>query len=99
MLAEKVETQAMFGEAITLGRVYFQGYFFSKPVILSGKRISHSQMARLQLLQKIKKGELERSSLEDIFRREVGLSYKLLNYINSPVFGGGCLSALKPVQK
>jgi EAL and modified HD-GYP domain-containing signal transduction protein len=87
MLAEKVETQAMFDEAVTLGCVYFQGYFFSKPVILSGKNISHSQMARLQLLQEIKKGELEWANLEDIFRREVGLSYKLLKYINSPVFG------------
>ncbi len=87
MLAEKVENQAMFDEAVTLGCVYFQGYFFSKPVILSGKNISHSQMARLQLLQEIKKSELEWANLEDIFRREVGLSYKLLKYINSSVFG------------
>ena len=87
MLAEKVETQAMFDEAVALGCVYFQGYFFSKPVILSGKNISHSQMARLQLLQEIKKSELEWANLEEIFRREVGLSYKLLKYINSPVFG------------
>jgi EAL and modified HD-GYP domain-containing signal transduction protein len=87
MLAEKVETQAMYDEAIALGCKYFQGFFFSKPLILHGKAISHSQLARLQLLQEIKKNELEWNALEEIFRREVGLSYKLLKYINSPVFG------------
>ena len=87
LLAEKVETQAMLDEATAAGCVYFQGYFFSKPVILSGKDIAHSQIARLQLLQEIQNSELDWTILEDIFRREVGLSYKLLKYINSPVFG------------
>ena len=87
ILAEKVETQVMFEEATALGCAYFQGYFFSKPVILKGKNIAHSQIARLQLLQEIQKAELDWAKLEEIFRREVGLSYKLLKYINSPVFG------------
>ena len=87
ILAEKVETQTMFAEATELGCAYFQGYFFSKPVILKGKNIAHSQVARLQLLQEIQKNELDWVKLEEIFRREVGLSYKLLKYINSPVFG------------
>ena len=87
LLAEKVETQAMLDEAIASGCVYFQGYFFSKPVILHGKDIAHSQLARLQLMQEIQNSELDWTILEDVFRREVGLAYKLLKYINSPVFG------------
>ena len=38
-LAEKVETQQDFEEAVSLGYQYFQGYFFSRPVILKGKEM------------------------------------------------------------
>ena len=38
LLAEKVETYEEFEEAIEMGCKYFQGYFFSKPEILQGKR-------------------------------------------------------------
>jgi c-di-GMP-related signal transduction protein len=36
-LAEKVETQAELNEARTLGYSFFQGYFFCKPSMLSGR--------------------------------------------------------------
>lgn len=100
MLAEKVETPEMFQEAMALGCEYFQGYFFSKPLIVKGRDISHSQVARLQVLQEIRKNELDWSALEEIFRREVGLSYKLLKYINSPVFGlRGRVSSISHAMK
>lgn len=87
MLAEKIETKEMFDTAMALGCEYFQGYFFSKPVILTGKELSHSRLARLQILRELNRVELDVTVLDEIFRREVGLSYKLLKYVNSPVFG------------
>src|SRR5439155_18367903 len=39
MLAEKVETREEFVEAKKMGYLYFQGYFFRKPEILSAQDI------------------------------------------------------------
>jgi len=38
-LAEKIETRAEFDEAVALGYTYLQGYFFSKPLVLSGRDV------------------------------------------------------------
>jgi len=37
-LAEKVEDRKMFEKCKALGFKYFQGYFFSKPIIMEGKK-------------------------------------------------------------
>ena len=43
-LAEKVETRQDFEEAKAMGYTLFQGYFFSKPMIVSSKDISSSEL-------------------------------------------------------
>ncbi|MFL0198175.1 EAL and HDOD domain-containing protein [Clostridium sp. WILCCON 0269] len=42
-LAEKVETANEFNEALQYGYTYFQGYYFGKPTIISGKKISEDK--------------------------------------------------------
>jgi EAL and modified HD-GYP domain-containing signal transduction protein len=85
-LAEKVETQKDFDLAVSLGYAYFQGYFFSKPVIVQGKDIPGFKLNYLQILKEIHRPELNLDQIEEIIKREVSLSYKLLRYINSPFF-------------
>ncbi|HEX8405233.1 MAG TPA: EAL domain-containing protein, partial [Duganella sp.] len=51
LLAEKVETVEEFRQCMDLGFEYFQGYYFARPVILSGKKISPSQRSVLHLLE------------------------------------------------
>lgn len=41
-LAEKVETSNDFKEALSFGYSYFQGYFFSKPQIVTGEKDENS---------------------------------------------------------
>ena len=50
LVAEKVETREEFAACLNLGFDYFQGYYFARPVILSGKKIAPSQMAIMHLL-------------------------------------------------
>jgi c-di-GMP-related signal transduction protein len=50
-LAEKVETKEDFEEAVALGYSYFQGYFFSKPVIISVKQIPSNKLSYIKLLR------------------------------------------------
>lgn len=86
-LAEKVETRAEFEAALQMGYSYFQGYFFCKPLVMSGKNLPGYKVNYLHILQEINRPELEFSQIEAIIRRDVSLSYKLLKFINSSLFG------------
>lgn len=53
LLAEKVETREQFELCLELGFDFFQGYYFAKPVILSGKKLSPSQLAVMNIMSLI----------------------------------------------
>lgn len=86
-LAEKVETQEEFQDAIHMGYSYFQGYFFCKPLIVSGKTLPSYKTNYLRILGEINKPELDFKKIEAIIKQDVSLSYKLLKFINSSIFG------------
>jgi EAL and modified HD-GYP domain-containing signal transduction protein len=87
LVAEKVETQEAFQEMQSLGYHLFQGYFFARPTIVSGRDIPASTASCLQLLQEIHKPDMDFRQIRDTVEHEVALSYKLLRYINSAFFG------------
>ena len=72
---------------MNLGYSYFQGYFFCKPTIISGKDIPGYKLHYLRLLQVIHRPEIDFMKLGGIIKQEVSISYKLLRYINSAYFG------------
>ncbi len=82
-LAEKVESREEFEEALELGYTYFQGYFFSKPVVLSHKQIPSFKFSYLQLLQAVRVPNLDFSEIENIVKGDPALTSKLLRYINT----------------
>ena len=86
LLAEKVETYAEYQYLLELGCDYFQGFFFNKPNIVSGKRLSVNQTAAIQLLNTVNNPDVEFEDLSKIISLDIGLSYKLLHYINSAFF-------------
>ncbi len=86
LLAEKVETYAEYQYLLGLGCDYFQGFFFNKPNIVSGKRVSVNQTSAIQLLNTVNNPDVEFEDLTKIISLDVGLSYKLLHYINSAFF-------------
>jgi c-di-GMP-related signal transduction protein len=86
-LAEKIETQDEYNLAKEIGYTYFQGYYFSKPVIVAGKEIPSHKSNLVQLLKEIHHPEMDFKQLGKIIQRDVSLSYKLLRFINSAAFG------------
>lgn len=86
LLAEKVETHEEYNQAIELGFVLFQGFFFAKPEIVKTKSLSPSQMSMAELLYETSKPDLDLSNITSIFERDVTLSYKLFRYANSAIF-------------
>lgn len=86
LLAEKVETYDEYKYLLELGCDYFQGFFFNKPNTLTGKRIGINQTAAIRLLTVINNPNVEFEELTKVISQDVGLSYKLLHYINSAFF-------------
>lgn len=86
-LAEKIETKDDFYEALELGYIYFQGYFFCKPEIIIGKDLPTYKLTYLQLVQQVNQPEIDFDKIEHIIKQDVALSFKLLKYINSAAFG------------
>lgn len=85
-LAEKIETRAEFDEAVSLGYTYLQGYFFSRPLVLSGRDVPGVRQRYLEILQQINQPTLDFHQIEAIIKREPSLTYKLMTYINSVAF-------------
>jgi len=89
MLAEKVETREEFEAAKKAGFVYFQGYFFRKPETLNVQEIPANQLNYLLMWQAVARPELDIREVEQVIKSEASLCYRLLRYLNSPLFGFG----------
>lgn len=87
VLAEKVETVADFDQGLALGCSLFQGYFFSKPVVQTGRRISGNKLTYLHVLQEVNRPGISYDDLEAAIKQDLSLTYKLLRFMNSAWFG------------
>jgi c-di-GMP-related signal transduction protein len=87
MLAEKVETQHEFQQARTMGFTYFQGYFFCHPEVITGREVPGNRLQHLRLLEMVARAELDLRELEHTIKQETSICYRLLRYLNSPIFG------------
>jgi EAL and modified HD-GYP domain-containing signal transduction protein len=86
LLAEKVETQADYELCRELGFDYFQGYFFSKPKIMSGQAIKPNRLPVLRALAILQDPDCDINELEQLISNDVSMSYKILRIINSALY-------------
>ncbi len=89
MLAEKVETREEFMAAKAAGFVYFQGFFFSRPEILTTHEIPANRLNYIRMLQAVSKDQLDPREIENLVKIEASICYRLLRYLNSAAFGFG----------
>jgi EAL and modified HD-GYP domain-containing signal transduction protein len=87
LLAEKVETAEEVAESQKLGFTLFQGYHFCRPQMLSKRETSVYKLNYLKLIDEVNRPSTALERLEEIIRRDVALSVKLLRYLNSAGFG------------
>ncbi|MBS4173170.1 HDOD domain-containing protein [Bacillus sp. FJAT-49736] len=86
LLAEKVETREHFEEAKKANYSYFQGYFFSKPVIVSTQDIPPSFVSYFQIIKHLSDIDPSIDQIAKLIEQDLSLSYKLLKLINSPAY-------------
>lgn len=82
LLAEKVEDREDFSRCVDLGFDLFQGYYFARPAIISGRRINHAKLALLKLLTLLNE-DADTPTIEESFKQAPGLSLNLLRLVNS----------------
>jgi len=87
MLAEKVETHGDFMRARDQGFVYFQGFFFRRPEMMSTHDMPANRLNYLRMLQEVSRPELNVPALEKLIKSEASVCYRLLRYLNSAAFG------------
>jgi EAL and modified HD-GYP domain-containing signal transduction protein len=86
LVAEKVETREEFKNGLDLGFDYFQGYYFAKPAIMTGKKLSPSQLAVMELMTLVT-SDADNTEIEHAIKRDVSLALNLLRLVNTPAVG------------
>ncbi len=88
MLAEKVRNIEQFKYCLDLGFDLFQGYYFAKPEIIAGKRLSSSEMVVMRVLGMLM-SDADTAEIENVFKQDLGLSINMLRLVNSVATGAG----------
>ncbi len=86
VMAKRVETHTAFEQLKRNGVHLFQGFFFQKPEILHGPRLTSHHTLRFKLLAILNEEPPNPDKLADILEKDVVLSYRLLRYANSSRF-------------
>ena len=87
LLAEKVEDKQTVAECRKLGFSLFQGYFFSKPELVKGRKISPSQAGRMRILAVCSKDNASIDELTEAIRHDPIIMMRFLKFVNSAYFG------------
>lgn len=87
LLAEKVDSREQMEQCLQLGFTLFQGYYFARPTIISGRKLDHSQLSLMKLMSLLL-GDAATSELEAALKPDPGLTINLLRMTNSVGAGG-----------
>ena len=96
-LAEIIETREEHRQALELGYDLFQGFFFSKPAMISSKEIMPLNLNLFHIMDELNAIEPDYSVIASFVRSDLGLSYKLLKLVNSVYIGPG--QKIKSIQQ
>ena len=82
LLAEKVESVEQMKLCHDLGFDLFQGYYFARPTVISGKHLQASELALIRLLGLLSH-DADIGEIEKVFKQEPVLTVNLLRLTNS----------------
>lgn len=86
-LAERLETREEFNMALQVGYDYFQGFFFSKPVIYKQNDIGVLNTSILNIIHQLRTLDPDYNRIAQAVELDVGLSYKVIRLSNTISYG------------
>lgn len=88
LLAEKVENAEVHDRCRKLGFEMFQGFYYFKPQTVTRKDLSAESVTVMRLLNLLGDNSVPDRIIEEAFRSDPKLTYKLLRIVNSAAYGG-----------
>jgi len=88
LMAVNVRHAGERDRCMKLGFDLFAGYRFMAPETFSRREIGIEQMLTFRVLKLVRDASASDNEIEELIRRDVGLSYKLLRIVNSAAMGG-----------
>jgi c-di-GMP-related signal transduction protein len=86
LIGERIESYEQFDRCKAAGLGFFQGYFFCQPKTVAGRGIPSNRLAQVQLIAALQDPEVSLEELDAVISRDLGVSYRLLRWINSAYF-------------
>lgn len=86
ILADHVKDHDAYDICREVGVDYIQGYFLNRPRIVSGESLDSNQMSIINLLSILHNAETDTDTVVDTISKDVALSYKILQLMNSAFF-------------
>ena len=86
LVGERIESYEEFDRCKAAGIGFFQGYFFCQPKTVAGKGIPSNRLAQVQLIAALQNPDVDLEELDAVISRDLGVSYRLLRWINSAYF-------------
>jgi c-di-GMP phosphodiesterase len=86
LVATEVGDHAAYERCKELGFTYFQGEYFAQPRTFKHRGVATSGLGSLRRLAELTVGDISFEDLERIIASDIGLSLKLLRYVNSAFF-------------
>ena len=87
LFANNIDNEEKYNLAEELNFNYFSGKFYSNPVAFLDKDIAVKNSNRFDIVIELLKEDLDIERLEYIIKTDLSISYKLIRFLNSPVFG------------
>lgn len=87
LVAEKIETQAEFQQAVAEGFELYQGYYFCRPELIGNRVIPANLLAQVELMLVLKGEEMDFREISRLVQRDPSITYRLLRMVNSAAFG------------
>ncbi len=96
LLAEKVETIEEVEEARNFGCTLFQGYYYSKPILMKKNRMDISSASYIKLAREISQLFIDLDKIAAIISNDVHLTYKLLKRVKTlRYYRGNIINSIK----
>jgi len=86
-IAEKIETEEEKRIARSEGCMLFQGYFFSRPVLVSSRTVPQNRLVYLRLLAALHEVPADLREVESLVMSDASLCYRVLRLANSALQG------------
>ncbi len=87
LVAQKVETQDDYQQALANGFALFQGGYFCHPVLLKKRKIPANRLFHFEIVRELYRDPLDIRKVSQLIRSDASLTFRLLRLVNSPIYG------------